>query len=318
MSLLNNLKHFSNFFSKEIYVELYRDKIERGSYDENEIRKSFAYTYNIPNINIIFLKNFCFLINVYLFDKIKIIYAKIKFFFFLKKKTKNKTEFKINFISINLKEYSDTYKKNGYVFVENFLSKDSYKTLLKNWPADDFFPPRLSPIKYYSFSFGFDNQDTNYLIDKSINEKISSVKYLDYNLALKELYSFLMSDRNEKNFSQLCSNDERWKCYLIFSTLAKENGYLLPHFDVVNYNQNVYSTFNVSLFLDGNNENPVNSGALGLYHDNKFQKPIFIPNNLKNSLLIYDTKKNFFHGFPRIGKGGHRKTINMAFLKNYI
>ena len=28
--------------------------------------------------------------------------------------------------------------------------------------------------------------------------------------------------------------------------------------------------------------------------------------------------KNIFHGFPRIGEGGHRKTINIAFLKDNI
>jgi hypothetical protein len=55
-----------------------------------------------------------------------------------------------------------------------------------------------------------------------------------------------------------------------------------------------------------------------LYEDNHFGKSIFIPKNLKNTLLIYDTKKNFYHGFPRVDKGCHRKTINMAFLKTNL
>ena len=102
---------------------------------------------------------------------------------------------------------------------------------------------------------------------------------------------------------------------MIFSTIAKKDSYLIPHKDKVNFNNEIDGSFNVSFFIDGENNFPEKSGALGLYEDNYFGKSIFIPKNLKNTLLIYDTKKNFFHGFSRIKEGGYRKTINMAFLK---
>ena len=74
-------------------------------------------------------------------------------------------------------------------------------------------------------------------------------------------------------------------------------------------------SFNIGLFLDGNNFNPYKSGALGLYEDNEFQRPIFIPKNLKNSMFAYDTKKNFLHGFPTMEKNCFRKTVNIGFRK---
>ena len=106
---------------------------------------------------------------------------------------------------------------------------------------------------------------------------------------------------------------EKWYCNTILLTYAKEGGFLLPHRDVVSKNSNNEESFNVGLFLDGNNDNPYNSGALGLYEDNEFKKPIFVPNNLKNTILDFDTKKNFMHGFPTIAKNCFRKTINIGF-----
>jgi len=318
MQLKFKLRLIKNFFIKKIYLYFYKDKIKYNLFDEGEIDKSYNFTYKFMSINNAFLKNIIFLFNVIFLNNLKNIIHKIIFKFSNKSKTVPADLNDLTFNSIDLSNYSEFYKKNGYCFVENFLDERSYNTVLKYWPSNIFFPPRLSPTKYYSFSFGFEKQNYEYLKNATTDEKIKTVSNIEYSPILKKLYNFILSDQNEQNFSNLYGPNEFWKCYLIFSTIAHEGAYLIPHKDKVNYNREISSSFNVSFFLDGMNDDPIKSGALGLYKDNKFQQPIFIPHNLKNSLLIYDTKKNFFHGFPRIGEGGHRKTINIAFLKDNI
>ena len=314
MSLIQNLKTLKNIFSKELYLERYEKKIKDNGYSEEQIHKAFSYKYFIPQIKNIFLKNIIFLINVKILKNFRILKHKINSLIDRDAK-KNNINVDNNFSSKNLKPYSEFYKNNGYCFIENFLDKDSYSSLLNNWPSENLFPPILSPTKYYSFSFGFENQNAKDLINLTTREKIEHVKNIKKSKILEKLYKFILSDENQKNFSNLYGADEDWKCYLIFATIAKENAYLIPHRDKVNFNQDINGSFNVSFFVDGKNEFPEHSGALGLYEDNNFGKSIFIPTNLKNTLFIYDTKKNFYHGFPRIHKGCYRKTINMAFLK---
>ena len=318
MQLKSKFILVKKIFTVELYLDFYKDKIKYNLFDEGEIHKSYNFTYKFMNIKNIFLKNIIFLFNVLFLNNLKKIIHLIKFKFSTKSEKVPYNLDDLIFNSKDLKNFSEFYKKNGYCFVENFLDENSYNTILNYWPSDIFFPPRLSPTKYYSFSFGFENQNYDDLKKKTANEKIQTVKNIEFSPILKKLYNFILSEQNENNFSSLYGPNEYWKCYLIFSTIAHEGAYLIPHKDKVNYNQEIMSSFNVSFFLDGMNDDPVQSGALGLYQDNKFKQPIFIPNNLKNSLLIYDTKKNFFHGFPRIGEGGHRKTINIAFLKDKI
>ena len=68
-------------------------------------------------------------------------------------------------------------------------------------------------------------------------------------------------------------------------------------------------------FVDGCNINPELSGATGMYVDNEFKNPLFIPNTLKNSCLIYNSSSKFFHGFQKIDTPNNvtRKTINFHF-----
>ncbi len=315
--MFKNLKPLKNIFLEELYLERYKEKIKNNGYSEEQIHNAFSYTYFLPKIKNIFLKNIIFLINVKILNNLRILKYKINCL--IDRDSKNNINVDdINFSSRDLKPYSEFYKKNGYCFIENFLDKDSYTSLLNNWPSENLFPPILTPTRYYSFSFGFENQIAKNLVNLTTREKIQNVKNINKSKILEKLYKFILSDKNQKNFSDLYGTDENWKCYLIFATIAKEDAYLIPHRDKVNFNEDIDGSFNASFFVDGENEFPEYSGALGLYEDNHFGKSIFIPSNLKNTLFIYDTKKNFYHGFPRVRKGGYRKTINMAFLKTNL
>ena len=69
-------------------------------------------------------------------------------------------------------------------------------------------------------------------------------------------------------------------------------------------------------FVEGNDNCIEYSGGTGIYKDNEFNKPIFIPTTLNNSCLIYDSSENFFHGFKRMKPEGYRKAITFAFMSD--
>ena len=96
--------------------------------------------------------------------------------------------------------------------------------------------------------------------------------------------------------------------------MAGNNSYLVPHIDGVK--SRLKKAYNFIFFLDGNDQNVSLSGATGIYKDNEFNKPLLIPSTLKNSLLIYKSTENFYHGFPltKMPKNIYRKTINFQFL----
>ena len=77
--------------------------------------------------------------------------------------------------------------------------------------------------------------------------------------------------------------------------------------------------YNFIYFIDGNNENAEFSGATGIFKDNEFKKPIFVPKNLKNTCLVYNSTDNFFHGFKLVEKFGFRKQLHFnIFIKNFL
>lgn len=258
------------------------------------------------------IKNLVSFSKIFLSIKYSILRLRNKILFKKKQEINTKIEFN------NLDAYNEQYVSTGYCFVENFIDKNSYNSLIKNWPKPEYFPTRKSPVKYYSFSFKYDIPNYQ-LISTMTNEmKLNQVKFLTEHPVIRNFFNFILSNECLNNFLKLLPKNEKkekWYCNTILLTDAKKGGFLLPHRDVVSKNKENEESFNVSLFLDGNNLNPYKSGALGLYDDNEFQRPIFIPHNLKNSMLVYNTKKNFLHGFPTMEKNCYRKTVNLGFRK---
>ena len=283
------------------------------------INKKFEEIFYVKNIKHQKIKLYLYFINKSLINFFKLFVSFKNYLIrflnnFLKKQKSLKKKIQIK----NLENYNKQYVSKGYCFVENFIDEESYNYLIENWPKSEYFPVRKSPIKYYSFSFKYDLSDYQLLSTMTNDEKLNNVKFLDIHPVIKDFFKLILSDEFLNNFLKLMSpsqKKEKWYCNTILLTYAKEGGFLLPHRDVVSKNSNNAESFNVGLFLDGNNDNPYDSGALGLYEDNEFKKPIFVPNNLKNTIIVYDTKKNFMHGFPTIAKNCFRKTINIGFRK---
>ena len=72
------------------------------------------------------------------------------------------------------------------------------------------------------------------------------------------------------------------------------------------------SMINCIFFIYANPNNK-SSGGTGIYKDNQFLNKVFEPSNLCNSLLIYKTDKDFFHGFDEMPKGSLRYAITAQF-----
>lgn len=282
------------------------------SFSENQLnqaRKNFYgklyFTKEKPNLIMVIINK---ILIYFLFSKIFFLNLKryfFRFYLILKKK-------KINnfFISVNLNEnekkyYSQELSENSYVFIKNFFDENSYNILKKNWPDINFFNHNNKIIKYYSVGL------------RSINCKIKKedILNLSSNQELKQFYDYISSNEFNKFVNDILQfENQEFQNYSILSTMAGNNSYLVPHIDGVK--SLLKKAYNFIYFVDGNDQNVSLSGATGIYKDNEFNKPLLIPSTLKNSLLIYKSTENFYHGFPltKMPKNCFRKTINFQFL----
>lgn len=220
---------------------------------------------------------------------------------FIKKSFLNKDDTIDIILSIKnteIKKFSKKLKDEKYVFVENFIDDKSYNLILNKWPDINFFKQQNKIIKYYSTGFWF--IDGKFL--ESDQKKFKELEKLYYFINSSSFNSFV---NNLLEFENL-----KFRNCTIKSSMAGNNSYLAPHID--GYIEN---TYNFIYFVDGNDDDLNFSGATGIYEDNNFQKPIFIPTTLKNSLLIYKTTEQFYHGFKltKLPKNFYRKTVNFEF-----
>ena len=98
--------------------------------------------------------------------------------------------------------------------------------------------------------------------------------------------------------------------------MAPNKSHLLPHVDGISKKGEIKNPYNFLYFIDGYEKNPTEGGATGIYKDNEFKYPILVPKSLKNTLLIYNSSTDFFHGFQDIKcpNDVFRKTVNFQLL----
>ena len=130
---------------------------------------------------------------------------------------------------------------------------------------------------------------------------------------IENYYNYLLSDKM-REFIYSLTNKSNFHCYSIACTTSWPKSFLAPHVDSISIEENYKNTINCIHFIDGNDEEIEYSGATGIYEDNEFQKKIFLPSSLKNSVLIYNSKINFYHGFDIMKKNTFRKAIGFQFF----
>ena len=231
----------------------------------------------------------------------------------LQKFYKEKNDFfNINFElnkKTDLTKNSNELNDKGYTFVRNFFDEDTYNILLKNFPTFTNFEHTKKITKNYLICYWYYHtmkfQDIKNI--KYNNEYNSFIKHLASEKFILDLENLIFKDKENytlKNF--LCS-------------YKNEGSYLIPHMDSIYY-QTKKTSYNFIYFLDGKNEFPEFSAATGIYADNDFKEPLLIPDDLKNSCLIYKTSNTnkFFHGFDRVKADGFAKVCTFLYAHEDI
>ena len=283
----------------------------------NQSRKKFYGQLYIIKDNLNFLDKLInkILIFLYLF-KYSLINIKRTIFRLLYIPFKLKPDNKIMNITINLdknsiQKTSNDLRQNNFAFVENFLSTESHKYLLNNWPNINYFKHVKKIIKHYNIAFAYSPKQP---INKTFGK-------FNHSYELRKFYELLLSNEFKKFYSNLVNfENENYELWAINSTMAPNDSYLVPHIDGINKNREIKQPYNFIYFLDGYEENPSLGGATGIYKDNEFKLPILIPSTIRNSLLIYNQSENFYHGFKTIEcpKGICRNTISFQIKPKLI
>ncbi len=221
---------------------------------------------------------------------------------FNKKIEKEKINFSINLNEKTIQNASNNLNLNNFAFIENFLSEQSYDYLINNWPNINYFNHNKKIIKHY-----------NSIVNWNINMDHKIIE----TFKLKKFYKFLLSKEFEKFYKKIINFEKvEYKIYMISSSMASKDSFLIPHIDGIFKYEAKKQNYNFIYFVDGYNQNPSVGGGTGIFKDSEFKLPIFEPHTIKNSLLIYNQSKEFYHGFRTIEcpKDIYRKTVNLKII----
>jgi len=291
---------------------------------EHMVKKAFDNAYFVPNLKNKFLKKIIKFVLINVLSQIR----KVKFYFtvsilhpflfyfFIQLKNKNLKN-KNNLITISVKElsqYSDDYNEKNFVFIKNFIDINFYNKLLNDFPNKIYFKHKNDPTKFYYWGFEYLSELSNKKYLNFDEKLLSKFTFVD------QYYNFILSDLFCENFKKITQykyvkSKFSLKVLSINATYAASGAFLIPHKDSAYILDNSELVHNCIHFIDGNDADIEESGGTGLYLDNQFQKKVFIPSTLKNSLLIYNTKANLFHGFNFINKNSFRKAFAFQIIE---
>jgi hypothetical protein len=238
-------------------------------------------------------------------NKMRIILKKLFLPFYILKKNHIKFNKFINSEEIFL-EKKYFFEKNSYCFIDNPLDDFFYKKIKKNFPAKIFFSPMKTIDKQYNFGFKWVRDKKNNIQDYELFNEINS------------FFLFLKSITFQEIMNNFCNDGKKRSLFSFTLTIAAKNSILFPHKDSIanlaegSSIEKKNTAINLIFFIKGKKSGR-NIGATGIYEDNLFLKPIFIPENINNSLLIYKSDANFYHGFNKMESNSERFTVNAQY-----
>lgn len=218
----------------------------------------------------------------------------------------------LNMDSSKIDHFRQEFKDKKYTFIENFFSEDTFNKLCDSFPHEIFFNYPKNGSKYYLWS------DDSRLCINSNKElyKEPNLQFLETYPTYKKLYDFLSSDNMSEKVKTITKSSEA-TLYSIAITRAEGGSYLAPHLDTVASQLEMKTgdkvMMNFIYFLLSGGSSPENSGGTGLYLDNEFERPIYIPSSLRNTALLYDSIEQFYHGFNTMAPGSFRWAIVFQF-----
>jgi len=217
-----------------------------------------------------------------------------------------------NMDSGDIDHFAQEFNDKKYTFIENFFSQDTFNKLCDSFPHEVFFNYPKNGAKHYLWS------DDSRLCINSNKElyREPSLDFLETYPTFKKLYNFLSSDEMSEKVKSITKASEA-TLYSIALTRAEGGSYLAPHVDSVASQGEIKPgekvMMNFIYFLLSGGSSPENSGGTGLYLDNEFKTPIYIPSSLRNTALLYDSIEQFYHGFNTMAPGSFRWAIVFQF-----
>jgi len=251
-------------------------------------------------------KKFLKFLNLFLIFNLKLrIYTVNILRLFLRKLLKYQSYQKIIIApETSLLKNSEIIKKEisnkGYFFLDNFLNQDFHYSLNKNFPKKHELLKSKSPLKNYNIGFKY----------------VEGERYLDLEKpnAINAFYKFVLSEKFEKEINDIFKlENQKLFCKNIITSIVEEKSFLIPHMDDVSFEKKELS-INIIYFIDGNDNDIEYSGGTSIFEDNNAKKILLKPSTLKNSVLIYNNTKSFYHGFKTVNKNGYRKAISCQFM----
>lgn len=190
---------------------------------------------------------------------------------------------------------ADEFRDKSYAYLENALPSSCYESLVVQFPPRKFFDPFYDLTKTYDWGFVW-------------NRGKPDPEYLDLFPALKAMYDYVRSNEFCQKVTEMCGDDVERQCYSIDTTFARSGAYLTPHQDAVIEDGRGSAFVNFIYFVTGNGE-PFTCGGTSISSDAEMNKLLFVPNTLNNSMVMYKSQENIWHGFRPIGKGQCRRAI---------
>ena len=214
-----------------------------------------------------------------------------------RKKTAPDSQF--HFSIPTLKDSSGELATKGYLFLENFLDEESYRLLLENWPKKRWFEPLRFRQNGKSYDSGFRwNEDTGRFDDSILR-----------NPAIFSFYKKLKSSEFCDNLTAIANDNVKRENFSLLLTQSYSHSYLTPHQDSMGPSQTINnSLINIIYFVEANGRG-WEAGGTSIFADATFSKPLLVPQNLNNSVLLYRTSEQVWHGFPKIKLRKFRKTL---------
>lgn len=186
------------------------------------------------------------------------------------------------------------FRNHGWAYVPKFFSQDVHQGILESWPSLSHFSVGSDPTKSYDKGPRWPGGAVG-----EISSGIPSDFYLGFRA--------LISEEFQNRVSSFCNDGTRRINTSLATAWARVGSLLLPHIDDV-WQFGRGAVINFVIFIDGTE--PVSeSGATAIYATNDYGQPIFIPTELRNTALVYETGRLIYHGFPRVGRGKFSKRL---------
>lgn len=190
------------------------------------------------------------------------------------------------------------FQQHRWAYTDDIFDAAFHDALVSGWPPRRYFDPPSNMDKSYDIGFQWSQKQPD------------GPPFLDRFPAIKSLLDTVRSSAFAYRVSTYYGKPMR--CYSFTITYSYPGSSVVPHKDTVAGAGHVPDMINLAWFINGTGG--PRSGGLAIIRDNEFREVIFEPVNLRNSLLLYDSKVPFFHGFRPIQFGKFRWAIFTQFI----